>query len=135
MPVAPDPWLDGIDLVTCLRVEICNREEPGSAFPSGGGSRWSPTLRSTREATPCKGATLPEALLDDLRDESLREVGIRSAVPSDVPQEPPLSPKFGTRCSTVVAIDDQGRGVIIERRYIPAGDEEGETVLSFSWSG
>jgi uncharacterized protein with NRDE domain len=81
----------------------------------------------------------PEVLLDDLREERLPSVGIRLAGPSDVPQEPPLSPIFirgpvyGTRCSTVVAIDDQGQGVIIERRYTPAGDEAGETALSFSW--
>jgi uncharacterized protein with NRDE domain len=86
-------------------------------------------------------ATQPDVLLDDLRDESLPRVGIRSAVPSDVPQEPPLSPIFirhpvyGTRCSTVVAIDDQGQGIIIERRYTPGGDEAGETGLSFSWPG
>jgi uncharacterized protein with NRDE domain len=85
-------------------------------------------------------AAQPEILLDGLRDEGLPGVGIRSAIPSDVPQEPPLSPIFirnpvyGTRCSTVVAVDDQGQGVIIERRYTPAGGEAGETSLSFSWS-
>jgi uncharacterized protein with NRDE domain len=81
----------------------------------------------------------PETLLDDLRDESLPGVGIRSAVPSDVPQEPPLSPIFirdpvyGTRCSTVVAIDNLGQGVIIERRFDATGSITGETALSFSW--
>jgi len=81
----------------------------------------------------------PELLLDDLREERLPDVGLRSAVPSDVPQEPPLSPIFvrnpvyGTRCSTVAAVDDQGHGTIVERRYSPAGDEAGETALSFSW--
>ena len=88
-----------------------------------------------------RAPTQPEALLDDLREDSLPGFGIRSAVPSDVPQEPPLSPIFirnpvyGTRCSTVVAVDDQGQGVIIERRYTSTGDEEGETALSFSWPG
>ena len=84
-------------------------------------------------------ASRPEVLLDDLREESLPGVGIRSAVPSDVPQEPTLSPIFirnpvyGTRCSTVVAVDDLGRGIFIERRYTAAGAEAGETALSFSW--
>ena len=83
----------------------------------------------------------PEILLDDLRDESLPDVGIRPASPSDVAQEPPLSPIFirnpvyGTRCSTVVTVDDLGQGLIIERRYSPAGEGVGETALSFSWSG
>jgi uncharacterized protein with NRDE domain len=87
------------------------------------------------------GATQPEILLDGLRDESLPGFGIRSAVPSDVPQEPPLSPIFirnpvyGTRCSTVVAVDDQGQGVIIERRFTVVGGEAGETALPFSWPG
>jgi uncharacterized protein with NRDE domain len=83
----------------------------------------------------------PEALLDGLREERLPEVGVRPAVASDVPQEPTLSPIFirhpayGTRCSTVVAIDDRGQGVVIERRYTPAGAADGETVLRFCWPG
>lgn len=86
------------------------------------------------------GSAQPDTLLEDLREESLPGVGIPSPVPSDVPQEPPLSPIFirnpvyGTRCSTVVAVDDRDQGVIIERRYDPAGNEAGETALSFSWS-
>ena len=86
-------------------------------------------------------AIRPEVLLEHLREESLPSFGVRTAVASDVPLEPTLSPIFirnaiyGTRCSTIVAVDDRGRGVIIERRYTPDGDEAGETVLSFSWSG
>ena len=86
------------------------------------------------------GTAGPELLLDDLREESLPDVGISPATPSDVPQEPPLSsifirgPIYGTRCSTVVALDERGQGVIIERRYSAAGESVGETSLSFSWS-
>ncbi|HEY9090883.1 NRDE family protein [Parasphingorhabdus sp.] len=43
------------------------------------------------------------------------------------------NPVYGTRCSTVVAIDAQGDGVIIERRYAASGKSTGETSLSFSW--
>lgn len=81
----------------------------------------------------------PRVLLDGLREDSLPDVGLRSAAPSDVAQEPPLSPIFirnpvyGTRCSTVVAIDDEGHGTIIERRYTAAGEAAGETELSISW--
>ena len=81
----------------------------------------------------------PEELLDELREEHLPGVGIGPALPSDVREEPPLSsifirnPVYGTRCSTVVAVDHRGQGVIIERRYTPAGREDGETALSFSW--
>lgn len=86
-------------------------------------------------------AIRPEVLLEPLREESMPSFGVRTAVASDMPLEPTLSPIFirnptyGTRCSTVVAIDRRGRGTIIERRYTPAGDEAGETALSFSWSG
>jgi len=86
-------------------------------------------------------ASQPEILLNPLREESLPNFGVRTAVASDVPLEPTLSPIFirnpdyGTRCSTVVAIDGGGQGIIIERRYMRAGDEAGETALSFSWPG
>jgi len=42
-------------------------------------------------------------------------------------------PVYGTRCSTVVAIDDRGAGVFIERRYAASGKPTGQTSLSFSW--
>ncbi|HWJ37392.1 MAG TPA: NRDE family protein [Sphingomicrobium sp.] len=81
----------------------------------------------------------PRILLDDLREEGLPGVGTSCAGPSDVPQEPPLSPIFirnpvyGTRCSTVVAIDSHGRGAIIERSYDASGGKVNETELAFSW--
>lgn len=82
----------------------------------------------------------PGILLDDLREEDLPSVGTSCAGPSDVPQEPPLSPIFirspvyGTRCSTVVAIDNNGRGTIIERSYDASGNKKNETGLTFSWA-
>ncbi len=80
-----------------------------------------------------------EVLLRALRHDTLPEVGVRSVPPSDVAQEPALSPVFirhplyGTRCSTVVTIDDRGQGMIVERRYSPSGEAAGDTTLSFSW--
>lgn len=102
---------------------------------------WPKTLRLKERllAWIVGGAERPEALLGVLRDETLPDVGVRTAPPSDVPQEPPLSPIFvhhpiwGTRCSTVVAVDDRGQGVIIERRYAADGSATGETTLPFSW--
>lgn len=41
-------------------------------------------------------------------------------------------PVYGTRCSTVVTIDDEGDGVTIERRYSPP-EVTGETTLRFVW--
>lgn len=43
------------------------------------------------------------------------------------------NPVYGTRCSTVVAIDAQGLGTIIERSFDPAGDAVGEVAFDFVW--
>ena len=43
------------------------------------------------------------------------------------------NPVYGTRCSSVVAIDRQGRGAFIERRFDAEGLTTGETRLSFAW--
>jgi len=78
----------------------------------------------------------PGALLDALRDD--RPPAMEAGPPSDAP-EPPQTPIFirnplyGTRCSTVVAIDRDGRGRIIERRYGADGEAVGETTLEFDW--
>ena len=40
---------------------------------------------------------------------------------------------YGTRCSTVVAIDRAGRGVIIERSFDAKAQRIGEVSLNFSW--
>ena len=53
--------------------------------------------------------------------------------------EPEHSPVFihseiyGTRCSTVVGVQEDGRGTIIERRYNASGQTTGETSLAFTW--
>lgn len=87
-----------------------------------------------------RGAEQPERLFETLRSETLPDFGLAPHQPSDVPQEPRLSPIFirnpvyGTRCSTVVAIDAAGRGLIMERRFAADGKTIGETSLPFSWS-
>jgi uncharacterized protein with NRDE domain len=40
---------------------------------------------------------------------------------------------YGTRCSTVVAIDENGAGTIVERRFGPSAASEGETRLALTW--
>ncbi|WBH15349.1 NRDE family protein [Sphingomonas radiodurans] len=63
------------------------------------------------------------AVLDLLADEAPageRPVFIRDGV-------------YGTRCSTVIAVDTAGNGMIVERRFGPAGVPDGETRLDFSW--
>jgi uncharacterized protein with NRDE domain len=40
---------------------------------------------------------------------------------------------YGTRCSTVIAVDATGAATIIERRFGPAGRRDGETRIDLSW--
>lgn len=65
----------------------------------------------------------------------------RSTAPSAEPDGPSpefsgvfiANPVYGTRCSTVIAVDAVGQGTIIERRFGPDGRETGQTDLSFHW--
>ena len=74
-----------------------------------------------------------------LASEALADIGLHTAVPSDIPLEAPETPPFirnalyGTRCSTVVIIDRLGKGMIAERRFDAQGAPVGETRLSFAW--
>ena len=102
---------------------------------------WPKTVRLKTILRDWVGAAAdrPEALLEGLREETLPAVGGAPAAPSDVPQEPTNSaifirnPVYGTRCSTVVAIDHAGQGLIVERRFDAAGSATGETALPFLW--
>ena len=64
---------------------------------------------------------------------------IAPATPSDAPDEAAASPIFirnavyGTRCSTIVAIDGAGNGVIAERRFDSSAKPAGETTIRFTW--
>lgn len=85
------------------------------------------------------GGHEPEALFAALALERLPDFGLAPTTPSDVPEEAMASPIFirnpvyGTRCSTVVAIDAAGQGVILERRFGPDGEAIGETAVPFGW--
>lgn len=85
------------------------------------------------------GTERPEALFEALRGESLPDAGLAPETPSDVPDEAAISPIFirhpvyGTRCSTIIAIDAEDNGTIAERRFDAQGLETGETTLHFSW--
>lgn len=102
---------------------------------------WPKTLRlkATLAGWLEGAADHPETLLDGLRDERLGLDGAIPAQPSDVPFEPRNSsvfirgPIYGTRCGTVVAIDAEGRGRILERRFDADGQITGETDQAFAW--
>jgi uncharacterized protein with NRDE domain len=74
-----------------------------------------------------------------LRSETQPEIGVQPREPSDVPLEARdtsvfiRNPVYGTRCSTVVAIDRAGLGVIMERRFSAESHGTGETRLAFAW--
>ncbi len=75
-----------------------------------------------------KGAAdQPEQLLECLADASVPD---RDAHPIFI-----KSPVYGTRCSTVVAIDNEGVGLIIERGFDADGLAVAESRLNFSWHG
>ncbi len=88
-----------------------------------------------------ESAESPELLLDALMDQTSHRPQMESGNDSDVapsfePQYSPIfirNPVYGTRCSTVVAIDHKGKGSIIERRFASSGTTTGQTALAFSW--
>lgn len=43
------------------------------------------------------------------------------------------NPVYGTRCSTVIAVDHSGKGVIVERSFNSAGVQSGEVAIRFEW--
>lgn len=91
---------------------------------------WPKTLRLKDRLAGwmAEGGDAP-ALLDDLRDDA--------RAPGESPHASifVIDPAYGTRCSTVVAIDADGQGTITERRYTPGGHPAGEVSLSFDWPG
>jgi len=102
---------------------------------------WPKTLRLKQQLLEwlVAGADEPARLLAALGEDRLPTGGLTPDTPSDAPREPALSPIFirdpvyGTRCSTVVAIDRAGKGTIVERRFDAAGAPTGETALAFAW--
>ena len=71
-------------------------------------------------------ATNPGALFDLLAEEAVSD---RGSLPLFI-----RSPVYGTRCSTIVAVDDAGLGRIIERSFDHSGAISGERSLAFDWS-
>lgn len=116
---------------------------PGVHGLSNGGLNepWPKTerLKAILSGWLAAGADRPETLLDGLQEDRLRDRTELPIPPSDAPFEPAVSPIFirnplyGARCGTVVALDEEGQGLIIERRFDVDGAVTGETALSFTW--
>lgn len=84
-----------------------------------------------------KTVRLKAILADWLAGPADEPAQLLAGLAEEVPEDPALSgifirhPVYGTRCSTVVAIAADGAGVIVERRFTPAGDPCGETRIAF----
>jgi uncharacterized protein with NRDE domain len=93
------------------------------------GERWPRKERLNRALqTWLNGAADdPAALFDDLADaydlpDNAHPIFIRNTV-------------YGTRCSTILAVDQDGAGHILERRFDSTGTCTGECNIAFHWHG
>ncbi len=73
----------------------------------------------------------PGPLFDRMRADDAPQVEPREASKSPLFI---LNPVYGTRCSTMLAIDHGGTGWIAERRYDSAGATTGESLIPVDWS-
>ncbi len=94
---------------------------PGEAWPR------KTALKSALQDWLESGATKLDALLEISGDE--RPIGHTEDSPIFI-----RSQVYGTRCSTVVAVDHAGSATIIERRFAEDGTVTGETRLPFHWT-
>ncbi len=102
---------------------------------------WPKTLRLRAILDDWLGESSPDprSLLPGLAEDRLPPAAQTAIGASDAPQEPPVTPIFvrdpvwGTRCSTVAAVHRHGHGIMVERRFSPAGQPVGDTVLAFAW--
>lgn len=88
--------------------------EAGDAFD------FAPLFEALADEQVAPDAQLPDTGVGLERERWLSSAFIRGA-------------EYGTRASTVVAIDHDGGGVIAERRFGPHGRFEGETLLRLAW--
>lgn len=78
-------------------------------------------------------------LRDDAHEREALFAALREASPPAGTAEDPAAifvedPVYGTRCTTLVLVAAEGEGLIVERRFDPAGRAVGETALSFRWA-
>ena len=126
-------WLAGADQ---LRFVTNHPEWTEHALPPGihglsngaRGDRWFKTARLEAALATWLDQDQPlEALFSALRDQTPQ-----SPDPEDTFSSVFIaSPTYGTRCSTVVLVDSDGRGQIIERSFDEAARQTGEVALSY----
>jgi uncharacterized protein with NRDE domain len=129
---------DGASHATNRPAPIASPLEPGLHGVSNG--QFDQPWLKTQRLTDALGQWLdadtanPDALFAALADETPLPPEADSEGP-DTPFSPVFirNPAYGTRCSTVVLVDANGRGTIVERRFSPDGQTTGETELAFAW--
>ncbi len=129
---------------------LSNRPEPNRADLTPGiyglsngmlDEPWPKTLQLKAAVQDWREAELNdiEPLFAALRSEHLDTQSLPGTQPSDIPREaaqtPPFicAPIYGTRCSTVVTLDNTGTGTIAERSFDANGQITGEVSLQFDW--
>ncbi len=129
---------DRLDFVTNYPEPQRKTLAPGVHGLSNGAraDRWNKTARlEAALANWLKRGTEPAALLEALADDELDPAAFeRESGP--IPEFSSVfirSPEYGTRCSTVIAVDAEGRGTIIERSFDAAGMETRTVRLGFEW--
>lgn len=98
---------------------------------------WLKTRRLSAALTDWLGAPTPDfaPLFAALLDRTPTETELSGAGPDPVFSSIFIAnPAYGTRCSTIVAIDRAGNGRIIERSFGPDGHAAAEVALDFRWS-
>jgi len=74
-----------------------------------------------------------EELFTPLADRTLADVPQPDGPSPDFSGVFIANPVYGTRCSTVIAVNHAGQGVITERRFGVDGMETGRSTLQFHW--
>lgn len=106
--------------------------DPGIHGLSNGahGDRWFKTARLEQAlAEWLDGDTPHEALFAALRDPTPESPDPEDAFSSVFI----VNPTYGTRCSTVILVDAEGNGRIVERSFDASGAVTGEVALDFAW--
>jgi len=90
-------------------------------------------VRDVLEAGPPRPEALFRALEDrqPARDDELPETGIGIELERLLSAPFIVSPQYGTRCTTVVLVGNDGGVQVTERRYAPDGSTVGRTQVAF----
>jgi uncharacterized protein with NRDE domain len=106
--------------------------DPGIHGLSNGahGDRWFKTARLEHAlAKWLEGDASQEKLFAALRDPTPESPDPEDAFSSVFI----VNPTYGTRCSSVILVDAEGNGRIVERSFDAGGAATGEVALDFAW--